>query len=163
MPVAVGENRAVNVWLFPGVTVAGRVPGVTAKGAEVVIDVITRSAVPVLVIVNVWFALVVLTSWLPKSCGDGATEMAASVPVPVTETSVGLPLTFEAIEIVPLATPVAVGANRPVNVRLFPGVTVAGREPGVTAKGARRSGTSGDSGRWSGGGAPPACRRWRRR
>ena len=42
-------------------TVAGREPGVTAKGAEVVIAVSTRLAVPGLVIVNVWLALVVVT------------------------------------------------------------------------------------------------------
>ena len=50
--------------------------------------VITRSAVPVLLIVSVDGSLTVPLNWLPKGSVVGATEIAGAVPLPDSGTSV---------------------------------------------------------------------------
>ena len=133
LPATVGLNVPEMFCVAPG-AIENDAFGV-ANGPVVVIELTLSVAVPVLVIANVLPVLVVPTRWLPKSCDDGLTLIAGATPVPETLTAVGVPGSFEAIEIVPFAAPVAVGENRPVNVTLLLGAIVAGNVGGVTANG----------------------------
>ena len=70
-----------------------------------------RSAVPVFVIVTLCGALVVPTSWVPKSSGSGETLTWAWVPVPRSSKSSGELGASLVIDSVWLAGPVAPGAK----------------------------------------------------
>jgi hypothetical protein len=72
---------------------------------------IVKGAVPVLVSVTVWAALVVVMTWLAKIRLVGEKLVDGAVPVPVNETACGLPLALSVTEIEPVRKPVAVGVK----------------------------------------------------
>jgi hypothetical protein len=86
---------------------------------------IIKLAVPVLVTVTVWAALVVLKVWSGKSMtlGERFTAGVPTVevtPVPVRPTVCGLPAALSVIVIKPVLVPVAVGVNVTLIMQLLP-------------------------------------------
>jgi hypothetical protein len=115
LPLAAGVNFTLIVQLAPVATEAGQLL-VWAKSLEFVpkmlMPVTDSGAVPVLVRVTVWAALVVATDWFPKARLDGDALASDAVPVPVRLTDCGLPVALSAIasdaERLPLAAGVKV-------------------------------------------------------
>src|SRR5205823_1019322 len=87
---------------------------------------IVKAAVPVLVNVTVIGALVVASSWLPKSRLVGAKATAGAVPFPLGGTVCGLPPALSATDSVPVRAPEAVGVKVTLMEQLAPAAKVAG-------------------------------------
>jgi len=87
--------------------------------------VILSGAVPVLVRVTVWGALLLPTRWLPKFKLGGARLTAGSIPVPESVTVCGLPGASSVIVRTPLRAPVAVAVKVTLIVQLPPTVTLS--------------------------------------
>src|SRR2546421_13059820 len=83
-----------------------------------------KAAVPVLVNVTAWAALVTLMSWLPKLRLAGFRPTAAAVPVPLTLTLCGLSCALSVMETLAVRLPVAVGVNVALMVQLLPAASV---------------------------------------
>src|SRR5437660_901588 len=84
-----------------------------------------RAALPLLVSVTAWAALVVLTCWLPKLRLVGLKlTPGALVPLPLKATVCGLPLALSVILTLALRVPVAVGVNVTLMVQEAPAANV---------------------------------------
>src|SRR5947208_8372569 len=99
---------------------------VAAKSPEAAKELIVKAAVPVLVNVTVIGALVVASSWLPKSRLVGANPTAGAVPFPLSGTVCGLPPALSATDSVPVRAPEAVGVKVTLMEQLAPAAKVAG-------------------------------------
>src|SRR5205823_3788443 len=110
-PEAVGVKVTLMEQLAPAAKVAGLVGQafapvlVAAKSPEAAKELIVKAAVPVLVNVIVIGALVVASSWLPKSRLVPATPLSRAVPFPLSATVCGLPPALSATDSVPVRTP----------------------------------------------------------
>ena len=84
-----------------------------------------KVALPVLVRVTVWGALVVCVAWLAKTrlVAEGLAVGAVVVPVPERLTVWGLPLALSAILSVAVRTPLAEGVKVMLIVQLAPAST----------------------------------------
>jgi len=89
VPNAVGVNVTLIMQFAPAAKLAPQGLLEMAKSPEIVIELIVRTALPVLVSVTVFAALRVFSTWLPKSrlVGASPTPGAAAAPVPVRLTS----------------------------------------------------------------------------
>src|SRR5438874_240712 len=85
-----------------------------------------KAAVPVLVKVTVIGALVVASSWLPKSRLMGANPTAGAVPFPLSATVCGLPPALSVTEIVRASSRESVGVTVTLVEQLAPAAKVAG-------------------------------------
>ena len=125
-PEAMGMNDTLIVQVAPVASVVLQ-PDTTAKSVFVpaeAIDVIVRSAVPVLDRATVWVALIVLTSWFPNARVAGATPAAGATPVPESVTvRVGCTGSLLPMESDAARGPPAIGLNATLIVQL---VLVAG-------------------------------------
>lgn len=83
-----------------------------------------KAAVPLLVSVTVWAALVVPTSWLPKLRLVAERLTAGATPVPLKLITWGLPAASSVTLIWPVRVPVEVGAKVTLNAQLAPAATV---------------------------------------
>src|SRR5205823_2776797 len=107
-PEAVGVKVTLMEQLAPAAKVAGLVAHafapvlVAAKSPEAANELMVKAAVPVLVKVTVIGALVVASSWLPKSRLMGANPTAGAVPFPLSATVCGLPLALSVTNSVPV-------------------------------------------------------------
>ena len=108
LPGTLGENVTEISWLPPAAMLNDWFA--VAKGPVVVIAETFSVSLPVFEIVTVIGALVVPTRWLPNAT-DAGIEIAGWMPVPESETSVGLPGASCVNRSVPDAAPVAVGLN----------------------------------------------------
>ena len=127
-PALVGEKVTVNVTLWFEVSVVGSVNPLTENAAPVTLAW-DRVAGDPPVFVNVSDLPLLLPTWtLPKERVVGFAAIVAGVtPVPVSGI---LRLGFDPLEVMlmlPLAAPLAVGANSTVNVVLCPAFNVTGR------------------------------------
>ena len=96
-PLACGVKVTLIVQLAPPSSEAGQLL-VSAKGWLVAMLLMLRLALPVLVNVTVWAALVVATSCGPKLRLEVLSETAAGVmPVPLSDTPCGLPVAVSVI------------------------------------------------------------------
>ncbi len=126
LPVAVGANLAVNVALCPALIVNGVViPLMLNPAPETLAADMVTLAVPVLFNVTVAEPLLP-TATLPKLTLAGLAPSVPCMPVPLSVIPNGDPGALLAIEMLPLALPVAVGANLAVNVALCPALIVNG-------------------------------------
>src|SRR5437868_6188749 len=118
--------------LAPAAKVAGLVGEavapvlVAAKSPEAANELMVKAAVPVFVSVIVIGALVVASSWLPKSRLMGANPTAGAVPFPLSGTVCGLPPASSATDSVPVRAPEVVGVKVTLIVQLAPAAKVAG-------------------------------------
>src|SRR5207248_1749827 len=108
---------------------------VAAKSPEAANELMVKAAVPVLVKVTVIGALVVASSWLPKSRLMGANPTAGAVPFPLSATVCGLPLALSVTNSVPVRILEAVGVKVTLIEQLAPAAKVRSEE--------RRAGTEG--------------------
>src|SRR5438034_867183 len=99
---------------------------VAAKWREVSSELIVKAAAPVFVSVTVIGALVVASSWLPKSRLVGANPTPGAVPFPLRENICGLPPASSASDSVPVRAPEAVGVKVTLMVQFAPAAKVAG-------------------------------------
>src|SRR5438132_11788676 len=105
------------VQLAPAAKVAGLVGQalapvlVAAKSPEGANELIVKGAAPVFVGVTVIGALVVASSWLPKSRLVGANPTPGAVPFPLSVMICGLPPASSASDSVPVRAPEAVGVK----------------------------------------------------
>ena len=92
------------------------------------IELIVSGAVPVLVSVTFWGALVVPTCCWPKPrlVGASVTAGAVATPVPLSATVCGVPGALSAMLTEAVRDPAAVGVKVAEMVQLFPGASVAG-------------------------------------
>src|SRR5205823_4235683 len=131
-PEAVGVKVTLMEQLAPAAKVAGLVGQafapvlVAAKSPEAAKELIVKAAVPVLVNVTVIGALVVASSWLPKSRLVGANPTAGAVPFPLSGTVCGLPPALSATDSVPVRALEAVGVKVTLIEQLAPAAKVAG-------------------------------------
>src|SRR5947199_385889 len=94
---SVGVKVTLMVQFAPAGKVAGLVGQalapvlVAAKSLEAANELIVKAAAPVFVSVTVIGALVVASSWLPKSTLVKASHMPGAYPVPLREKICGLP------------------------------------------------------------------------
>src|SRR5437588_788945 len=114
---------AVKVSLFMG-HVLVRVL-VAAKSPEAANELIVKAAAPVFVSVTVIGALVVASSWLPKSRLVGANPTTGAVPFPLSVMICGLPPALSATDSVPVRGPEAVGVKVTLMVQFPPAAKVA--------------------------------------
>ena len=84
---------------------------------------IDNVAVPLLVRVTAWAALVVLTIWLPNERLVGDKLTAAAVPIPDRLTACGLPLALSLMLIEAARLPVAAGVKVTLIVQFAPAAT----------------------------------------
>src|SRR5438876_6324631 len=84
---------------------------VASKSLEAANELIVKAAAPVFVSVTVIGALVVASSWLPKSRLVGANPTPGAVPFPLSGTVCGLPLASSVTDSVPVRIPEAVGVR----------------------------------------------------
>jgi hypothetical protein len=130
LPAAVGVNVAVNDVFAPAVNVSGKLsplrlyPVPDAAACEMV-----TLALPEFDSVIVC-ELLLPTTTLPKATlvGFAVSEELAATPVPVRGIVVGEPGALLVSEMLPLALPAAVGANRAVNVAFCPAAIASGRD-----------------------------------
>src|SRR5437588_466361 len=115
---------AVKVSLFMG-HVLVRVL-VAAKSPEAANELIVKAAAPVFVSVTVIGALVVASSWLPKSRLVGANPTTGAVPFTLSVMICGLPPALSATDSVPVRAPEAVGVKVTLIVQVPPAAKVAG-------------------------------------
>src|SRR5256884_222172 len=99
---------------------------VAAKSLEAANELIVKAAAPVFVSVTVIGALVVASSWLPKSRLVGANPTPGAVPFPLRENICGLPPASSASDSVPVRAPEAVGVKVTLMVQFAPAAKVAG-------------------------------------
>src|SRR5436853_284201 len=99
---------------------------VAAKSLEAANELIVKAAAPVFVSVTVIGALVVASSWLPKSRLVGANPTPGAVPFPLRENICGLPPASSASDSVPVRAPEAVGVKVTLMVQVPPAAKVAG-------------------------------------
>ena len=139
LPGAAGVKVTLNVQLLlaaselPHVVVSAKSPALAPVNAKLLM---VRAALPVLLRVKVWAALVVLTVWLLKD--KLVVEMPAigPVPVPVRLTVCGLPLALSTMLTEAVRLPVAAGVNVTLIVQLpfaateLPHVLVTAKSPG---------------------------------
>src|SRR5439155_373063 len=90
---------------------------VAAKSPEGANELIVKAAAPVFVSVTVIGALVVASSWLPKSRLVGANPTPGAVPFPLSVMICGLPPALSASDSVPVRAPEAVGVKVTLMVR----------------------------------------------
>src|SRR5437016_7734020 len=100
---------------------------VAAKSLEAANELIVKAAAPVFVSVTVIGALVVASSWLPKSRLVGANPTPGAVPFPLRENICGLPPASSASDSVPVRAPEAVGVKVTLIGQFPPAAKVAGR------------------------------------
>src|SRR5213082_95648 len=137
VPVRAPEVVGVKVTLIEQLAPAAKVAGlvrqalapvlVAAKSPEAAKELIVKAAVPVLVDVTVIGALVVASSWLPKSRLVGANPTAGAVPFPLSGNVCGLPSASSATDSVPVRAPEAVGVKVTLMVQLAPAAKEIGR------------------------------------
>src|SRR5207253_867296 len=84
---------------------------VAAKSPEGANELIVKAAAPVFVSVTVIGALVVASSWLPKSRLVGANPTPGAVPFPLSVMICGLPPALSVSDSVPVRAPEAVGVK----------------------------------------------------
>jgi hypothetical protein len=128
-PALVGVNVTDTVQFSPTASVAPQVVVLANCLASLPVSVIalaplpvnTRSAVPVLLMVIDCAALATLVRWLPNVRLVGPTPMIGAVPVPVSDTVLGLPVALCPMLIAALLAPVEVGVNVTLTVQLDPG------------------------------------------
>src|SRR5256884_573721 len=131
-PEAVGVKVTLMVQFAPAAKVAGLVGQalapvlVAAKALEAANELIGEAAAPVFVSVTVIGALVVASSWLPKSRLVGANPTPGAVPFPLRENICGLPPASSASDSVPVRAPEAVGVKVTLMVQFAPAAKVAG-------------------------------------
>lgn len=128
VPVAVGEKVTLMVQLAVGARVEepdGQVL-VWAKSPPAEMPFRVRGAVPLLVSVTDFAALVVATVWLLKLRLVVLKLTAGAVPVPLSVTVWGLPDALSVIERVPPRLPVAVGVKVTLMMQLAPALSFAG-------------------------------------
>jgi hypothetical protein len=130
LPVAEGVNVTLIAQLLLGVTVAPvQVSVFLAKSLAFVPPIVAvemlRFAVPLLVTVSPWPALVVPTSSLVKLKLEPESETAGAIPVPERDTACGLFAALSLIESVAVRIPVAEGVNVTLIAQVLLGVTVA--------------------------------------
>src|SRR5437016_1758315 len=99
---------------------------VAAKSSEVANELIVKAAAPVFVSVTVIGALVVASSWLPKSRLVGANPTPGAVPFPLRENICGLPPALSVTDSDPVRAPEAVGVKVTLMVQFAPAAKVAG-------------------------------------
>src|SRR5437870_4864443 len=99
---------------------------VAAKSPEAANELIVKAAAPVFVSVTVIGALVVASSWLPKSRLVGANATPDAVPLPIWENICGLPPASSASDSVPVRAPEAVGVKVTLMVQFAPAAKVSG-------------------------------------
>src|SRR5207253_1342324 len=119
VPVRAPEAVGVKVTLMVQFAPAGKVAGlvgqalapvlVAAKSPEAANELIVKAAAPVFVSVTVIGALVVASSWLPKSRLVGANPTPGAVPFPLSVMICGLPPALSVSDSVPVRAPEAVG------------------------------------------------------
>src|SRR2546429_64479 len=106
-PEAVGVKVTLMVQVPPAAKVAGLVGQalapvlVAAKSPEGANELIVKAAAPVFVSVTVIGALVVASSWLPKSRLVGANPTPGAVPFPLSVMICGLPPALSVSDSVP--------------------------------------------------------------
>src|SRR5207302_1103561 len=128
-PDAVRVEVTLMVQVPPAAKVAGRVGQalapvlVAAKSLEAANELIVKAAAPVFVSVTVIGALVVASSWLPKSRLVGANPTPGAVPFPLRENICGLPPASSASDSVPVRAPEAVGVKVTLMVQFPPPYT----------------------------------------
>src|SRR5205823_525937 len=116
-PEAVGVKVTLMEQLAPAAKVAGLVGQafapvlVAAKSPEAANELMVKAAVPVLVSVIVIGALVVVSSWLPKSRLVGANPTSGAVPLPLSATLFPYTPLFRSTDSVPVRAPEAVGVK----------------------------------------------------
>jgi hypothetical protein len=111
LPAAVGVNCTVNVVVEPAFTVAGNgVPLTVIPEPLAVTPEIVTLELPEFVSVT-FFVEFVPISMLPKLKLMGEADSPGAPPVPLNETDIGELEALLAIAKVPLAVPVACGAN----------------------------------------------------
>src|SRR5205807_626482 len=131
-PKAVGVKVTLMVQVAPAAKVAGLVGQalapvlVAAKSLEAAKGLIVNAAAPVFGSVTVIGALVVASSWLPKSRLVGANPTPGAVPFPLRENICGLPPASSASDSVPVRAPEAVGVKVTLMVQFAPAAKVAG-------------------------------------
>src|SRR5438876_5680967 len=84
---------------------------VASKSLEAANELIVKAAAPVFVSVTVIGALVVASSWLPKSRLVGANPTPGAVPFPLSVMICGLPPASSVSDSVPVRAPEAVGRS----------------------------------------------------
>jgi hypothetical protein len=140
-PVLVGLNCTCSVTVCDGFNVNGKVPPTTANPEPAIVAEFTvTGAVPVDIRVT---GIVVgeFTVTLPKfklvvlTVNDGFASGVAAMPVPLSGTTVELPLA-ELLVIVswPFAAPLAAGLNCTCNVAVCDGFSIMGKVPPVSVK-----------------------------
>src|SRR5438067_1024869 len=96
-----------------------------AKSPEAANELIVKAAAPVFVSVTVIGALVVASSWLPKSRLVGANPTPGAVPFPLRENMCGVPPASSASDSVAVRAPEAVGVEVTTMVLLAAAANVA--------------------------------------
>src|SRR5207249_3387623 len=133
-PEAVGVKVTLMVQVPPAAKVAGLVGQalapvlVAAKSPEGANELIVKAAAPVFVSVTVIGALVVASSWLPKSRLVGANPTPGAVPFPLSVMICGLPPALSVSDSVPVRAPEAVGVKVTLMVQVPQIGRAAGRE-----------------------------------
>src|SRR5437868_2837934 len=118
--------------LAPAAKVAGLVGEavapvlVAAKSPEAANELMVKAAVPVFVSVIVIGALVVASSWLPKSRLMGANPTAGAVPFPIGRAACRVRPSLSATDSVPVRAPEAVGVKVTLIEQLASAAKVAG-------------------------------------
>src|SRR5438034_535273 len=129
-PEAVGVKVTLMVQVPPAAKVAGLVGQalapvlVAAKSPEAANELIVKAAAPVFVSVTVIDALVVASSWLPKSRLVGANPTPGAVPFPLSVMICGLPPALSVSDSVPVRAPEAVGVKVTLMVQFAPAAKV---------------------------------------
>src|SRR6266851_1832291 len=127
VPVAVGAKVTLIVQVAPAATEAPQV-FVCAKSPLFVpvmamLEII-NAAVPVLDRLTICTALVLPTRWPPKLILAPPNTTIGATPVPVSETTCGLPAALSVMVTAPLRVPLSVGVNVTLTVQLAPMPTV---------------------------------------
>lgn len=85
-----------------------------------------RAALPLLVSVTVWAALVVFVTWLAKVKLVGLSVTPGATPEPLRATVCGLPGALDATETLALSLPLTVGVKVTLMVQVDPAARVLG-------------------------------------
>src|SRR5207247_2510692 len=129
---AVGVKVTLMVQVPPAAKVAGLMGQalapvlVAAKSPEAANELIVKAAAPVFVSVTVIAALVVASSWLPKSRLVGANPTPGAVPFPLSVMICGLPPASSAFPTRRSSDLEAVGVKVTLMVQVPPAAKVAG-------------------------------------